>query len=105
MKPSKGELEITEINNHYLKNNKLKCIDLDDKFLVDTGTYDSLHNASEYFHDIEIKTGEKVACIERIALDKGYISRDIFKQNINRVSNSNYGKFLKKFFRSWKFKK
>ena len=99
LKPSKrGELEITEINNHYLKNNKLKCIDLDDKFFwSDTGTYDSLHNASEYFRDIEIKTGEKVACIERIALDKGYISRDIFKQNINRVSNSNYGKFLKKF--------
>ena len=99
LKPSKrGELEITDLNNHYLKNNKLACIDLDDKFFwSDTGTYDSLHIASEYFRSIEIKTGDKVACIEKIALDKGYISRDEFNQNINRVSNSNYGKFLKNF--------
>ena len=98
LKPSsRGELEITDINNHYLSHNKLKLVKLDSEISwIDTGTYDSLIEASKYFQEIENKTGDKVACIEEIALNLGYIDKKKLMSIANSMKNSNYGKYLLK---------
>ena len=98
LKPSsRGELEITDINNHYITHNKLKLVTLDsDTSWIDTGTYDSLIEASKYFQDFENKTGKKVACIEEISLRLGYIDKSQFIKIANSMKNSNYGKYLLK---------
>ena len=98
LKPSlRGELEITDINNHYLSQNKLRLVKLDSEISwTDTGTYDSLIGASKYFQDFENKTGEKVACIEEIALRLGYIDKLQFIKLANSMNKSNYGKYLLK---------
>lgn len=98
LKPSsRGELEITDINNHYLSHNKLKLVKLDSEISwIDTGTYDSLIEASKYFQDFENKTGKKVACIEEIALRLGLIDRLQFVKIADSMSMSNYGKYLVK---------
>ena len=74
LKPSKrGELEITEINNQFLKVGKIKVVNLKSTFFwSDTGTYDSLIKASQYFKDFELIYNKKVACIEEIALEKPF---------------------------------
>ena len=97
LKPSlRGELEITDINNKYLSNNKLKLINLDSNISwIDTGTYNSLIEASKYFKDIELKTGKKVACIEEIALQLKYINRDKLIKIANYMNKSSYGSYLK----------
>ena len=96
LKPSsRGELEITDINNHYLSQNKLELVKLDSETSwIDTGTYDSLIRASKYFQDYENKTGKKVACIEEIALNLGYISKTKLLSIANSMKTSNYGKYL-----------
>ncbi len=96
LKPSKrNELEITDINNNYLKSNKLKLIKLSSDFYwSDTGTYDSLINASQYFQNIEKNTGKKYGCIEEIVYNLGYIDKQQFLSNIENVKNSSYGKYL-----------
>ena len=98
LKPSlRGELEITDINNYYLSQEKLRLIKLDsDTSWIDTGTYDSLIQASKYFQDYENKTAKKVACIEEIALNLGYIDKTKLKTIANSMKNSNYGKYLLK---------
>ena len=98
LKPSpRGELEITDINNHYLSQNKLRLVKLDSETSwIDTGTYDSLIEASKYFQDFENKTGEKVACIEEIALRLGLIDKTKLISIANSMKNSNYGKYLLK---------
>ena len=78
-KSSRGELEITDINNYYLHNQKLELFKLESDFSwLDTGTYSSLIKAVKYFQDIENNTGEKVACIEEIALKLGFINKSKF---------------------------
>ena len=98
LKPSsRGELEITDVNNYYLSANRLKLIKLDNKIKwIDTGNYDSLIQASMYFQEIENRTSKKIACIEEIALKLGYIDRKKLKIIANSMSNSNYGKYLSK---------
>ena len=98
LKPSsRGELEITDINNHYLYQNKLELVKLDSETSwIDTGTYDSLIRASKYFQDYENKTGKKAACIEEIALNMGYIDNTKLTNIANSMKNSNYGKYLLK---------
>ena len=98
LKPSsRGELEITDINNHYLSQNKLELVKLDSETSwIDTGTYDSLIRASKYFQDYENKTGKKAACIEEIALNMGYIDNTKLTNIANSMKNSNYGKYLLK---------
>lgn len=102
LKPSsRGELEITDINNHYLVHEKLKLVTLDsDTSWIDTGTYDSLIEASKYFQDFENKTGKKVACIEEISLRLGYIDKSQFIKIANSMNKSNYGKYLLKKIKS-----
>ena len=96
LKPSpRGELEITDINNHYLSQNKLRLVKLDSETSwIDTGTYDSLMKAAKYFQDYENKTAKKVACIEEIALNLGYIDKKKLKNTANSMKNSNYGRYL-----------
>ena len=98
LKPSlRGELEITDINNHYLSQNKLRLVKLDSETSwIDTGTYDSLIQASKYFQDYENKTAKKVACIEEIAFSLGYIDKTKLISIANSMKNSNYGKYLLK---------
>ena len=97
LKPSKrGELEITDINNHYLKKSKLKLINLrSDISWIDTGTYDSLIEASKYFQNYESLTGKKVGCIEEIALELNYIDNNQVLKIANLMSKSSYGDYLK----------
>ena len=96
LEPSKrNELEITDVNNYYLKKGKLKSAKLDSSFSwSDTGTYDSLIKASKFYQEIEHQTGKKVACIEEIALKKGYINKSEFIKIANSMIGSNYGKYL-----------
>ena len=96
LKPSsRGELEISDINNYFLNINKLKYINLDKTFFwSDTGTYDSLLKTSKFLLEVEKKTSKKVACIEEIALKNGYINDTQFIRIANSMSESDYGKYL-----------
>jgi len=97
LKPSKrGEKEVTDINNIYLSLNKLKLQVLNsDISWVDTGTYSSLIKASKYFENYENETGKKVACVEEIAFNLGYINEKQLLCIANSMCNSEYGKYLK----------
>ena len=96
IKPSKrGELEITSINNIYLENNKLNVHLLSSGYTwLDTGTPDSLLEASNFIQAIEKRQGKKVACIEEIAFDMGYISSAELKSFAKNLSASEYGQYL-----------
>jgi len=96
IKPSKrGELEITSINQYYLKNNQLKVELLDKDFTwLDSGTHESMLEASNYIHTIEKRKGLKVACIEEIAFRMGYITKDELYKIAEPLQNNPYGKYL-----------
>lgn len=98
--PSKrGELEISDINNHYLRERKLKLIKLNaDYKWFDTGTYNSLIETSKFFKDLEDKTTKKYACIEEIALNHGYINKIEFLKIAESMISSDYGAYLKKIY-------
>ena len=98
LKPSaRGELEITDINNHYLKSKKLELIKLNSShYWSDVGTYDSLIRTSKFCKQIEDMTGNKISCIEEIALRKGFITRKKFLDIANSMISSEYGKYLLK---------
>ena len=96
---SRGELEITDINNHFLEKKKLKLNLIDDKTSwIDTGTYGSLIKASKFFEDLEKKTKKKASCIEEIAFDMGYIDKEQLTKLAESMKNSDYGKYLMKIF-------
>jgi glucose-1-phosphate thymidylyltransferase len=96
IKPSaRGELEITSINQYYLKNNQLKVELLDKDFTwLDSGTHESMLEASNYIHTIEKRKGLKVACIEEIAFRMGYITKDELCKIAEPLQNNPYGKYL-----------
>ena len=96
LKPSKrGELEITEINNYFLSCQKLKAITLEKNIIwSDAGTYKSLIDISKYFYDFEKNNKKKVACIEELALELGYIDISKFKLISESMIKSDYGKYL-----------
>ena len=96
LRPSKrDEKEITDINNIYLRQNKLKLNLLNrNTAWIDTGTYGSLIKASKFFEDFENKTSKKVACIEEIALNMKYINKSQLKVIAMSMINSDYGKYL-----------
>ena len=98
IKPSiRGELEITSINNSFLENNSL-IVELFDKNFtwLDSGTHESMLEASNYIHTIEKRTGLKIACIEEIAYKLGYINKKKFHEIINYIGDNQYGDYLKK---------
>ena len=96
--PSKrGELEITSVNNSYLKEKKLKVELFDKNFTwLDSGTHESMLEASNYIHTIEKRTGLKIACIEEIAYKLGYINKTKFEKLIDSIGKNQYGEYLKK---------
>ena len=96
LKPSsRNELEITDINNIYINKNKLRLIKLEkDISWIDTGTYDSMLKASNFFQELEKKTEEKYACIEHMAFQLSYIDEKQFLKLARLMSNSSYGKYL-----------
>ena len=96
LKPSeRGELEITSINQNYLNNKQLKVELLDKDFTwLDSGTHESMLEASNYIHTIEKRKGRKVACIEEIAYILGLISKNDLINLAKPIQNNQYGKYL-----------
>ena len=96
LKPSKrNELEITDLNNSFLKKGKLAVLKLEkDIFWSDTGTYDSLFRATQYMQKKEVETNKKIACLEEILFNKGIINKEQFKELCDSMIDSNYGKYL-----------
>jgi glucose-1-phosphate thymidylyltransferase len=91
----RGELEITSVNNIYLENNNLNVQLLSSGYTwLDTGTPDSLLEASNFIQTIEKRQGKKVACIEEIAFNKGYINSDELKMLAQTLQASEYGQYL-----------
>jgi glucose-1-phosphate thymidylyltransferase len=97
IKPSgRGELEITDVNKAYLKEGLLKVKLLGRGYAwLDTGTYDSLIDASIFIKTIEERQGLKIGCVEEIAYSMGYISRDDLLNLAGQIKTS-YGEYLKK---------
>lgn len=96
IKPSKrGELEITTVNQEYLAQKKLKVQTLQRGFAwLDTGTHDSLSEASTFIEVIEKRQGLKVACLEEIAFRKGWITREKLHELAQPMIKNDYGQYL-----------
>jgi len=96
--PSKrGELEVTDVNKVYHKKGKLKVQTLGRGFSwLDTGTLDSLIEAGQFIQTVEKNQGLKVACLEEIAFNQGWIPVDSLSSQANKLANTSYGKYLKK---------
>lgn len=97
IKPSKrGELEITDLNNHYLKDGLLKVEIFSRGYAwLDTGTCDSLLDASVFIKTIEDRQGLKVGCVEEIAYRKGYIDKNRLLRQADKL-NTSYGEYLRR---------
>ena len=95
IKPSKrGELEITSINNEYLRQKRLNVELMSRGYAwLDTGTHDSLLEASNFIRTIETRQGLKVSCIEEIAYKYGYINKKTLEKNAKKYNNE-YGDYL-----------
>ncbi|KKN57046.1 hypothetical protein LCGC14_0566280 [marine sediment metagenome] len=96
LEPSqRGELEITDLLNEYLRREKLRVQLLGRGFAwLDTGTYDGLLEASNFIGTIQKRQGLYIACIEEIAYNKGYITRQDVQKIADTISNTDYGKYL-----------
>lgn len=99
IKPSaRGEIEITDINNMYLKQGKLKVHILDrGSAWLDTGTFQSLNQASQFVQVIEERTGLKIGCIEEVAYRQGFIDKVQLRSLASDLIKSGYGKYLLSF--------
>jgi glucose-1-phosphate thymidylyltransferase len=98
LRPSaRGELEITDLNRLYLDESRLSVKLLGRGMAwLDTGTHESLLQASNFIHTIEQRQGLKIACLEEIAYTKGYIDRQKLLDLAGNLKNSHYGKYLYK---------
>ena len=98
IKPSaRGELEITTVNQEFLTQGRLKVETLGRGFAwLDTGTHESLSEASTFIEVIEKRTGLKVACLESIALENGWISKEELRQIARPMAKNQYGQYLLK---------
>jgi glucose-1-phosphate thymidylyltransferase len=93
---SRGEYEITDVNKVYLQNKKLRVGVLNRGFAwLDTGTFDSLNDASEYVRVVEKRQGLKIGCPEEIAYRMGFINKEQLAQLAEGLKKSGYGEYLK----------
>jgi len=98
LKPSpRGEYEITDVNKEYLRRGDLKVAVLDrGTAWLDTGTFESLSDASEFVRVIEKRQGTKIGCIEEIAYRNNFISREQLLMLADQLAKSGYGEYLRK---------
>lgn len=98
IKPSpRGELEITDVNNAYLERGDLNVSLLGRGFAwLDTGTHESLMDAGHFVQTIEARQGLKVACLEEIAFNQGWLSAEKLKAHAQALSKTGYGQYLRK---------
>ncbi|NGX51437.1 MAG: Glucose-1-phosphate thymidylyltransferase [Chlamydiae bacterium] len=96
LQPSpRGELEITDVNLAYLSKGRLRVHLFDRGFAwLDTGTFEALHQASNYVHTVQERQGIKIACIEEIAFQSGWISENELYQLAKKQEKSEYGRYL-----------
>lgn len=95
----RGELEITSLNNLYIKENRLFMEDLPRGFAwLDTGTFDSLSEASNYIETIEKRQGLQIACLEEIAYDKEWINENQLLEIAKKMEKNEYGEYLMKLY-------
>ncbi|MCR4920721.1 MAG: glucose-1-phosphate thymidylyltransferase RfbA [Bacteroidaceae bacterium] len=94
---ARGEYEITSVNQHFLAEKRLQVLTLGHGFAwLDTGTHDSLSEASTYIEVLEKRQGLKVACLEEIAFRKGWIDEDRMRQLAQPMLKNQYGQYLLK---------
>jgi len=93
----RGEYEITDVNRVFLEQKKLKVVELNRGFAwLDTGTFDSLHDASEYVRVIEKRQGLKIGCPEEIAYRMGFIDKTQLGKLADGLEKSGYGEYLRR---------
>jgi glucose-1-phosphate thymidylyltransferase len=99
IKPSeRGELEITDVNQAYLDKGELKVELLDRGFAwLDTGTHESLLDASHFVHTMEKRQGYKVACLEEIGFDNGWLTKEQVQKQALALAKTEYGQYMLKF--------
>lgn len=98
VKPSaRGELEITDLNKIYLDQGKLNVVTMKRGFAwLDTGTHDSLLEASNFIQTVEHRQGIKIACLEEIALLKGWLSKEQIREKVKTMGKSTYAEYLRR---------
>ena len=94
---ARGELEISDVNSAYLANGSLQVTRLGRGFAwLDTGTHESLHDASSYVRTIERRQGLKVMCLEEIALELGYLTPDQVRARADQLGDTGYADYLRR---------